>query len=80
MKANSLSPIQLEAKRVIQTAYETARLAKECRYVFSSGLRWCIEATQPSFFISHWRVMPNGDLFAHVAEHDTATYKYEEVV
>lgn len=75
----SLSPIQREAKVVIQRAYEWARDDEERKYVRPSDMGWAAVALQPAVNVSHWMIMPDGATFAHIAEPGKTKHVYEQL-
>lgn len=70
-----------DAKPVIQYAYEKARKLDKPTYVEVSKLNYKFIYTdkQPKVCWSHWKCMPDGEVFAHLAEQGLTEYKYEKV-
>jgi len=72
-----------DAKDTILLASVKASLTKRVMYVSYSytsekGWHWAIFENQPRVTISHWKVTPNSELTAHIAEKGKDQYFYEE--
>lgn len=76
---DKVSPINREPKLKIQLAYERARLTGEPAFVTYNEAGWFLVIEAPPVTKSHWKVLPDGRTFAHIAEPGKTEYLYEEL-
>lgn len=77
-KTESRYSDQFNPRVVIQYAAEKAQQENKVWYVYADLGKFIARSVQPSYKRSHWKIEPNGSLFAHLAEPDLKDYKYEE--
>lgn len=67
-------------KEPIRYAYERAKKTNSDKYVECDTTKFVYTTKQPSPFWSHWKIQPDGRLFAHLGSQNLNNYEYEEVI
>jgi hypothetical protein len=68
-----------DPKPVIQYAANRAATTNQPQYVIATGAAFIHLDGQPDASHSHWRIEPNGDLFAHIEANQGSKITYEAV-
>lgn len=68
-----------DPKPVIEFAALRAKELNRVTYVRVDWDKFTYTTMQPKVGRSHWKVEPDGKLFAHLAEPNLEEYKYEEL-